>query len=194
VEPFTGSGKACEYVEEICRDLHERGYDGAAQELQGRAKAVLEAAGTIILPKMCKGDPDEIAECSEHFGLTPVFDSDALRVHVMAFLGSLGLMAEYVEGICDDLKQSDGQGGGAVPTPAPASALSGEARALAALTDHADWTDTKIAEAAGVNRTTLYTYPRFVQARALLRANGPTSKDRRRGRTRKRLPDTLPDT
>ena len=71
----------------------------------------MEAAGTIILPRMCKGDPDGIAEWSERFGLTPVFDSDALHSHVMAFVGALVLMAEYVDGICEDLKLSCGQGG-----------------------------------------------------------------------------------
>lgn len=111
VEPFTGSGTACEYVEEICCDLQKRGCDGAAEELRRRGAAVLEAAGIIILPSICKGDPGEIADWSDRFGLTPILDSDALHGHVMAFVGALVLMAEYVDGICEDLKQSGGQGG-----------------------------------------------------------------------------------
>jgi hypothetical protein len=88
---------------------------------------------------------------------------------------------------------------GEAATPAPTAAMSGEARALGVLTAHPDWSDTKIANAAHINRTTLYTYPRFMQARAIMKANGPTPTDRRRRKTeiarlRRRQPDTLPDT
>jgi hypothetical protein len=43
--------------------------------------------------------------------------------------------------------------------------LSPKAKAIAALIDHPEWPDTKIAEAAGINRTTLYNYPDFKYAR-----------------------------
>jgi hypothetical protein len=46
-----------------------------------------------------------------------------------------------------------------------ADQLSAEAKALAVLADHPDWTNTAIAEAAGVVRTSLYRFPRFMQAR-----------------------------
>lgn len=94
----------------------------------------------------------------------------------------------------------DGEGPpGVAATPAPTSAMSGEAKVLAVLVDHPDWTDTKIAGAAGVHRTTLYTYDRFVKAREQLKAGRPTPNDRHRHKTeiaklRKRQPDTLPDT
>lgn len=48
-------------------------------------------------------------------------------------------------------------------------ALSGEAKALALLVKHPEWTDTKIAETVGCHRTTLYNWPRFVAARAAMK-------------------------
>jgi hypothetical protein len=52
------------------------------------------------------------------------------------------------------------------PVPRPPSK---EALALAVLADHPDWTDTKIAEAAGCKRTTLYTFNKFLAAKEILR-------------------------
>lgn len=51
----------------------------------------------------------------------------------------------------------------------PAKALSKEARALAALADHPDWTDEQIAGAAGCNRQSLYRMKKFVAAKEVLR-------------------------
>jgi hypothetical protein len=48
--------------------------------------------------------------------------------------------------------------------------LDPEARALAMLSMHPGWTDTKIAREVGVARTTLYDWPRYKNARALLKA------------------------
>lgn len=50
--------------------------------------------------------------------------------------------------------------------------LSGEAKALAVLAEHPDWTDKRIAEEAGVSRTTLYRYPKFREARKLIQEQG----------------------
>lgn len=47
-----------------------------------------------------------------------------------------------------------------------------EARALAVLTDHPDWTDTKIAETLHCNRTSLYRLKKFTAARELLKQDG----------------------
>jgi hypothetical protein len=44
--------------------------------------------------------------------------------------------------------------------------LDPQAHALALLVQHPDWTNTQIAKAVGVNRTTLYDWPRFKAARA----------------------------
>jgi hypothetical protein len=44
-------------------------------------------------------------------------------------------------------------------------AASPESRALALLIEHPDWTDTDIAKAVGVHRTTLYDWPKFKMAR-----------------------------
>ncbi len=70
--------------------------------------------------------------------------------------------------------------------------LSGESRALAILTDHPEWTDERIAKAAGLNRTTLYDYPTYKKFRALLKEKRQRT-GRRRGRTGKPMADTLPD-
>jgi len=94
----------------------------------------------------------------------------------------------------DTSVQSDEMTLAKAATHAAASAMSGEARALAMLTDHPDWSDTRIAKAVGVNRTTLYDFPKFKKARALLKGNAPQRTDRRKGRTGKRLPDTSSDT
>jgi hypothetical protein len=44
--------------------------------------------------------------------------------------------------------------------------LSAKARVLAVWTEHPEWSDTKIAKAAGISRTTLYDYPEFKNLRA----------------------------
>jgi hypothetical protein len=44
--------------------------------------------------------------------------------------------------------------------------LSAKARVLAVWTEHPDWSDTKIAKEAGINRTTLYNYIEFKKLRA----------------------------
>ena len=43
-----------------------------------------------------------------------------------------------------------------------------EALALATLADHPDWTDTRIAKEARCSRTTLYTFTKFMAAKAIL--------------------------
>lgn len=61
----------------------------------------------------------------------------------------------------------------ATPQPqATESQMSGEARALAILTDHPDWTDKRIAEEAGVHVKTLHRYARFRTARRMVRDSG----------------------
>lgn len=47
--------------------------------------------------------------------------------------------------------------------------LSKEARAIAALMDHPEWTDKRIAEAAGCSRQSLYEMPHFVMAKEILK-------------------------
>lgn len=85
--------------------------------------------------------------------------------------------------------KSEGAGGAepahTLPPEAPAGddPITGEAKALALLVDHPDWTDTKIAKAVPCNRTTLYKWPKFVAARDLVREAGKKempqgSKDR----------------
>ena len=47
--------------------------------------------------------------------------------------------------------------------------LTGEAKALALLVQHPEWTDTAIAEAVPCSRTTLYDWPKYMAAREALR-------------------------
>lgn len=55
------------------------------------------------------------------------------------------------------------------------------AQAIALLTQHPDWTDTKIAETVGVHRTTIYTWGPYGQLRELLKAKIPRGSRRADG-------------
>jgi len=83
------------------------------------------------------------------------------RVDVMALsaevLAALGRGAEVAE-------PAEETGGGDV--------MSGEDRALAVLTRHPEWTDKRIAEAAGISRGQLYRYERFKEARRVQKSAG----------------------
>lgn len=50
----------------------------------------------------------------------------------------------------------------------PRERISKEAMALAALADHPDWPDERIAELAGCSRSSLYRMPRYMMARQML--------------------------
>jgi hypothetical protein len=65
---------------------------------------------------------------------------------------------------------SGGQGGGAIL--ANSSAMTGEARALAVLVIHPEWTNKKIAEAAGVHEKSLNRYKKFKAAQAAVKEVG----------------------
>jgi NAD-dependent oxidoreductase involved in siderophore biosynthesis len=58
--------------------------------------------------------------------------------------------------------------------------LSVEAKAIAVLYEHPEWTDVRIAEEVGCARTTLYKYPKYVAAREFLREAGRKSMPRGR--------------
>ena len=62
-------------------------------------------------------------------------------------------------------KQASGKAGGTQN----GDILTGEPLALAMLVEHPDWSDTKIAKAVGVNRTTLYDWPNFKKAKEALK-------------------------
>ena len=65
--------------------------------------------------------------------------------------------------------------GGSLVIQAPAASpvdvpgASKEAIALAVLADHPDWSDDKIAKAAGCHRSTLYTFGKFMAAKEILK-------------------------
>ncbi len=59
-------------------------------------------------------------------------------------------------------------GGGSQATLEP-ERPSKEVLALVLLSVHPDWSDTQIAKVAGCNRTTLYTFKKFMVAREILR-------------------------
>jgi len=74
-------------------------------------------------------------------------------------------------GVAWKVMQSHPQRGKLSPTstkPPLKAILSKEAKALAALVDHPDWTDTQIAEAAGCSRASLYRMKKFVAAKRAL--------------------------
>ena len=48
--------------------------------------------------------------------------------------------------------------------------LTNESKAIGFLREHPDWSDTRIAEAVGVHRTTLYTWPAYMQAKAAVKS------------------------
>jgi hypothetical protein len=52
--------------------------------------------------------------------------------------------------------------------PSPADTLKGEAKAVALLVAHPDWSDTDIAKAVPCHRTTLYSWNKFTAARGML--------------------------
>ncbi len=74
-----------------------------------------------------------------------------------------------------------------------------QARALGVLAAHPDWTVSAVAKATGVSRTTLYTWPKFRTARAVIQDAGRdhrTARSVTRGKPHRRrtTPDTLDDT
>jgi hypothetical protein len=100
--------------------------------------------------------------------------------------GVAGMLVDRLAAILAELAAT---GEGPIPTASPGVAqafppvrpaeaasahagtpLSKEAKALAALVDHPEWNDAQIAEAAGCHVKSLYRMPKFVSAKALLRA------------------------
>lgn len=71
-----------------------------------------------------------------------------------------------------------GEGGGDSQLAGVAEQPSLEARALAMLTDHPDWTDKRIAQALQCNRGSLYRLEKFKAARELLKRDGRASATR----------------
>ncbi len=65
------------------------------------------------------------------------------------------------------------------PTDDTGPSLGGEERALAILVKHPDWTDTQIADAAGVSRTSLYRMTRYTQARRVTAEHGRRTRGQR---------------
>ncbi len=86
------------------------------------------------------------------------------------------------------------QSGGRDEAMKPTRKMHSETVAMVLLIEHRDWTNVEIAKAAGINRTTLYEFPRFKKLRNLLKEQRHLPSDRRKGRTGKPLPDTEADT
>ncbi|HEV2293548.1 MAG TPA: helix-turn-helix domain-containing protein [Tepidisphaeraceae bacterium] len=103
----------------------------------------------------------------------------------MWFPDSLYQLADLIEGEANAQPASP-----PVPSQGRASgqeAISKEAKAIALLLQHPDWSDQQIAEAAGCSRTSLYRWSKFVAARALLKKGRDRlpkgQKDAERGTT-----------
>jgi hypothetical protein len=61
------------------------------------------------------------------------------------------------------------------PKAETAKNVSAEANAIAILIDNPEWSNTRIAKEAGIYRTTLYDFPKFMEARRLQKEEGKKS-------------------
>lgn len=139
-----------------------------AKRTKGSIQAAVQAllADPAAMERELDWDAENIPE-----GAT---EPDADPPH-LAFLAATDSVAYKVRDQRDALQRELSRNVPALPPaatepPPPASGRpSKEALALAVLADHPDWSDTKIADAAGCNRTTLYTFRKFMAAREILR-------------------------
>lgn len=69
-------------------------------------------------------------------------------------------------------------GAGEAPNLDDDAAADPQSRALGLLAAHPDWSDAAIAKAAGVSRTSIYRWPRYVTAREALRSAGRSKMPR----------------
>lgn len=88
-----------------------------------------------------------------------------------------GIRAEDLEAlrwprVMEILRPADSTTDAGQQPQAAESRMSGEARALAILTDHPEWTDRRIAREAGLHVKTLYKYSRYKTARGVLKQSG----------------------
>jgi len=104
-------------------------------------------------------DPNKILDAAENV----VWDFSPI---IRGRLGLLKLQAAAIA--AQEAAPTAGQG----PAQNDAQAMSADARALAVLAEHADWTPTQIAKKIGVSRTSLYRLPQYQKARKLLKRSG----------------------
>ena len=94
------------------------------------------------------------------------------RRYVLPLRFLAGQLAAVLADVSDVVKKSIPRtppGGHQVAGDDKPDRPSKEALALGVLADHPEWSDTHIAKKAGCNRTTLYTFKKFMAAREILR-------------------------
>lgn len=87
-------------------------------------------------------------------------------VHVDTFLGSPEVHTQVAK--TDNERTRSALWAGPVSSESPLD-MNGQARALAILVQHPEWSDKQIAKEAGVSRTSLYRWPTYVDARKAVR-------------------------
>jgi len=158
----TGPGRGTQHIEPSAPDWRlpvgltlRRPFSDAGEALlrdMGLAKRYSDAFEPLpdvlhaVLLNECGVSPERLRH------LTGSQIEHILREHA----GALGLVSEPPAGAL----------------PVNAGQMSGEARAVAVLADHPDWTDKRIAEEAGVHVKTLHRYARFRTARRMVRDSG----------------------
>jgi len=138
-------GFRSEFVEPIINHLQARVDAASVQALQNRLNDLLDS----VIQAEARQDKEQ-AYCE-------------LIQKIEAAIGHLELVEQRVI----DAIHENGPLPGALQ--APANMPSPRTRALALLLEHPDWTDAKIAAAAGVHPKSLYRWPDFVRARKELR-------------------------
>lgn len=121
--------------------------------------------------------------------LDPMLNSNERGFLIPATEEEMGELLDDGNSLLEDLKElaqaememaeaaaeSPSRGKSVKPWTGSKGKISGEERAIIELLRHPGWSDTKIAEAADVNRTSLYGFPKFKKARGGQRPD-PKSK------------------
>jgi len=158
----TGPGRGTQHIEPSAPDWRlpvgltlRRPFSDAGEALlrdMGLAKRYSDAFEPLpdvlhaVLLNECGVSPERLRH------LTGSQIEHILREHA----GALGLVSEPPAGAL----------------PVNAGQMSGEARAVAVLADHPDWTDAQIAREAGLHVKSLYRFQRFKIARGALKDSG----------------------
>lgn len=136
---------------------------------QGVALSILAFEGKG-LPAVSGLDVRHLASLLSNWSESPGESCEMLRRMVVLIDNDLGARA-FSKDSRAEIRRPDPAGPG------------NKEMALALLVQHPEWTDTRIASEAGMQRTQLYRFPEFVEARKAIRAGRPSRKAFRDPRT-----------
>ncbi len=164
----TGPGRGVQHIEANSPDWRlpvglslRRPFSGAGEALL-REMGLTDRYADTFTPEPRLLRAALLTTCHVAPELLPTLSGGRIEAILRQHAAALGVVSETAAGEPD-----------AAPQPqAPESQMSGEARALAILTDHPDWTDTRIAREAGLHVKTLYKYSRYKTARGVLKQSG----------------------